>query len=134
MLERPLSVTELVNARIYGQGRKASRGRVGRQDFAAKRERLAGTQACFLTIAERDGLTERLQALVQQSRLDINAERALRLITGAQPSYRRSGSVAVLLAHRDAVLLGNVLRRLGGDLPGLARIDAIACRDERRAS
>ncbi|MCE4223441.1 hypothetical protein HCU64_06730 [Methylobacterium sp. C25] len=134
MFERPLTVTELVSARVRGESRKASRGRVARQNDVAKRERLTGTQACFIPIAERDVLASRLRALVAQSRLDLNAERALRLIVDAEPSYRLPGCAALRLTHRDAVLLGNVLRRLGGELPGLARIDAIACRDERRAS
>ncbi|GLS45103.1 hypothetical protein [Methylobacterium brachythecii] len=134
MFERPLTVTELVNAQIYEQDRKASRGRVGRQNGAAKRQRLTGTQACFLPIAERDVLAMRLRALVAQSPLDLNADRALRLIVGAEPSYRLPGCAALLLTHRDAVLLGNVMRRMGGELPSLARIDAIACRDERKAS
>ncbi|GEP11691.1 hypothetical protein [Methylobacterium gnaphalii] len=132
MFGRNLTITELVSSQLYGQTRKTSGARIHRQNRTAKREAATGAQPWFLTEAERDDLVAQLQGLRGPAKADaaylVNVAPCVRMLAEAVPSYRRPGHLVVLLSHRHAVLMGNVLRRLDGPVPGLERVDEIACR------
>ncbi|GJE54540.1 hypothetical protein [Methylobacterium thuringiense] len=130
--DRNLTVTAVAERYAYGQSRKSSRARIARQNVAAKRERNARAQAVFFAADDHAGLVARGRGLLEREPADpvvtVNVGRALAVLDKAETSWKRPGHVVVWINTGDAVLLGNVLRRLNGFVLGLDRLDEIAGR------